>query len=122
MVEIGDGWMPIGANPKFPMYTLDRYKAGIERLNQSCDRAGRDPSSVTKAYNAVWPSNAPPFEADEGERFLCTGSSQKIADDINGLAEVGVEHLLLNFVRPTLEQTLDELDRFAAEVWPLLSI
>ena len=122
VVELGDGWMPIGANPQFPLYTLERYKAGVERLVRKCDAAGRDPASVTRAYFAVWPSNAPPFEAEKGERFLCTGSTEQIAEDINGLAELGVEHLLLNFARPTLEATLNEMDSFHENVRPLLNI
>ncbi len=121
VVELGDGWMPIGANPKFPLYTIDHYRVGIERLVRQSEKAGRDPASITRAYFAVWPSNAPPFEAEAGERFLCTGTAQQIAEDINGLAELGVEHLLLNFVRPTLDETLAEMENFAAEVQPLLT-
>jgi probable F420-dependent oxidoreductase len=121
VVELGDGWMPIGANPKFPLYTIGRYKAGVERLIRQCEKAGRDPASVTRAYIAVWPSNAPPFEVEAGERFLCTGTAEQIADDINGLEELGVEHLLLNFVRPTLDETLAEMEHFEAEIRPLLS-
>ena len=85
-----------------------------------CDKAGRDPASITRAYFAVWPSNAPPFEPEAGERFLCTGTSEQIADDINVLAELGVEHLLLNFQRPTLAETLAEMEKFDGEVRPLL--
>ncbi len=122
VAELGDGWMPIGANPKFPLYTIERYKVGVERLVRHCEKAGRDPATITRAYFAVWPSNAPPFEAETGERYLCTGTAQQIADDINGLTELGVEHLLLNFARPTLDETLAEMEHFAAKIRPLLSV
>jgi probable F420-dependent oxidoreductase len=122
VAELGDGWMPIGANPRFPLYTLERYKAGLERLVMHCEKAGRDPASVTRAYFAVWPSNAPPFEPEAGERFLFTGTPDQIADDINGMAELGVEHLLLNFARPTLEETLAEMTQFDDKVRPLLEV
>lgn len=122
VAELGDDWMPIGANPKFPLYTLDLYKIGVERLLRQCEKAGRDSETVTRAYFAVWPSNAPPFEPEDGERFLCTGVPEQIAEDINALAELGVEHLLLNFVRPTLNEMLEEMDRFEKEVRPLLSV
>ena len=68
----------------------------------------------------TWPSNAPPFEPEAGERFLCTGSAEQIADDINGLADLGVEHLLLNLGRPTLEETLAEMEHFVEKVRPFL--
>jgi alkanesulfonate monooxygenase SsuD/methylene tetrahydromethanopterin reductase-like flavin-dependent oxidoreductase (luciferase family) len=122
VVELGDGWMPIGANPKFPLYTIDLYKTGLERLARRCEKAGRDPASLTRAYFAVWPSTAPPFQPESGERFLCTGTDEQIADDINSLAEAGVEHLLLNFARPTLEETLAEMERFESDVRPNLNI
>ena len=57
---------------------------------------------------------------EKWRRELCTGTSEQIADDINGLAELGVEHLLLNLQRPSLDQTLEEMDRFNEEVRPLL--
>lgn len=122
VVELGDGWMPIGANPKFPLHTIELYKVGIERLERQCEKVDRDPASVTRVYFAVWPSNAPPFEPISGERFLLTGTSEQIAEDINGLSELGVGHLLLNFVRPTLDETLAEMDRFNAEVKPLITV
>lgn len=120
VVELGDGWMPIGANPKFPLYTLDLYKSALERLTRRCEAAGRDPATVTKVYFAVWPSNAPPFEPEHGQRFLCTGSDAQIADDINMLAEAGVEHLLLNFARPTLDETVSEMENFVSNIRPQL--
>ena len=120
VVELGDGWMPIGANPKFPLYTLELYTSALERLTRRCEAAGRDPATVTKVYFAVWPSNAPPFEPEVGQRFLCTGTDAQIADDINQLAEAGVDHLLLNFARPTLDETLAEMDRFASDIRPKL--
>jgi probable F420-dependent oxidoreductase len=122
VVELGDGWMPIGANPKHPLHTVELYKAGLERLTRRCEKAGRDPSAITRAYFAVWPSNAPPFEPEDGKRFLCTGTSEQIAEDINALSDAGVEHLLLNFVRPTVEETLDEMDRFSSDVRPMLNV
>lgn len=122
VAELGDGWFPIGANPKFPLYTIERYKVGLERLARHCDKAGRDPATITRAYWANWPSDAPPFKTEAGERFLCTGTAQQIADDIHGLAELGVEHLLFNFVRASLDETLAAIERFAEEVRPLLSV
>lgn len=121
VAQLGDGWFPIGANPKFPLATIERYKAGLARLERHAETVGRDPATIDLAYWANWPDDKPPFELEAGERWLCTGTPAEIAEDIDRLGELGVKHVLLNFVRATLEDSLAAIDRFATEIRPLVS-
>jgi probable F420-dependent oxidoreductase len=112
---LGDGWYPIGNNPKFPLDTLERYKAGIARLRSAAEAAGRDPASLTLAY---WVHMYTPHrrEALGGGRQLCTGEAEAVADDVNALAGLGVGQLVFSVHGPTLDETLARMDRFANDV------
>ncbi len=122
VAALGDGWFPIGANPSFPLDTVDRYAAGLERLARHAEALDRDPATITRAYWANWPDHAPPLATEAGERALCTGTPAQIAEDIERLAELGVAHLLFNFVRATLDETLDAMTRCAEEILPLARV
>ena len=50
-----------------------------------------------------------------------TGSAEDIARDMDGLGELGVRDLILNFQRDTLEQSLDSMQHFAETIRPLAS-
>ena len=121
VAQLGDGWFPIGANPKYSLATIARYQAGLARLERHAEAIGRDPATIDRAYWANWPDHKPPFELEAGERWICTGTPAEIAEDIDRLAELGVKHALFNFVRATLAESLAAVDRFAAEIRPLVS-
>jgi probable F420-dependent oxidoreductase len=121
VAELGDGWFPIGSNPSLPLNTVDRYAAGVERLARHAEEAGRDPTTIDRAYWANWPADAAPIAVEEGERSICTGSAAEIAEDIDALAGLGVNHLLFNFQRPTLEETIATMEHFAGDIRPLAS-
>ena len=55
-----------------------------------------------------------------GERHILTGTPAQIADDIAGLAALGVTDLVLNFQRATLEQSLASMQHFCDEIRPLI--
>src|SRR5918911_1105892 len=44
--RFGDAWYPIGTNPQFPLDSLKRLSAGIEKLRKLTREAGRDPNAV----------------------------------------------------------------------------
>ena len=50
MARVGDGWFPFGHNPRFPLDTLDRYKAGLETLQGLAEENGRDFRELQQAY------------------------------------------------------------------------
>lgn len=121
-VRFGDCWYPIGSNPNFPLATIELYAARAAKLEEFAEAAGRDPATIERAFVAPWPDSAAPFEAPDGGRFICTGEPQRVADDVMALNQQGVEHMMFNFVSPTLEETLERCARFAHEIRPLTGL
>ena len=118
--RLGDGWYPIGANPRFPLNTLEHYADAVTRLEQRAEAAGRAPEAIDRGYAAIWPDHAPPFDVEGGGRFLCTGAPADVAEDIAGLGALGVRHLTLNLVRDSIDASLEAMTRFAQEIRPLI--
>jgi probable F420-dependent oxidoreductase len=116
----GDVWFPIGNNPRHPLDTLARFGEGVQRLHQVAEQNGRDPKSIGLAFYAGWFDEANSLRLDGGERHILSGTPAEIADDIAGLASLGVTDLVLNFQRATLEQSLASMQHFCAEIRPLL--
>ncbi|MFO1349280.1 MAG: TIGR03619 family F420-dependent LLM class oxidoreductase [Gammaproteobacteria bacterium] len=117
--KLGDAWYPAGANPQFPLDTAERYRAAAAKLKEEAEQAGRDPEQIALAYWAIWPQDGKAVKLDNGERRCFSGSDQAIADDILKFKEIGVRHLLFNFQRTTLAETLDTAARFATDVLSL---
>jgi len=119
--RFGDAWYPIGSNPQFPLDTADRYAAAVARLRVEAEAYGRDPASLGLAYWANWyRGDGQELRTDHGERRLFTGGDQAIAEDADRLAELGVQHLLVNFQRAELAQSLDAMEHFAERVLPMV--
>lgn len=118
-VRHGDAWFPIGCNPRFPLDTLGRFAASLDDLRAMAEKEGRDPATIDLAYWAVWyGASAEPMKAETGERMLLSGAADDVAGDVQALRGLGVRHLVLQFLRPTIEETLDAMTRFAEEVRP----
>lgn len=115
-VRYGDVWFPIANNPRHPLDTIARFKAGIERLHQTAEKHGRDPQSIGLSLFSNWYDETKTGKTDEGDRQLLTGSAADIAEDIEALEALGVTDLLLQFNRDTLDRTLASIDFFYNEV------
>ncbi len=122
VVGLGDCWYPIGANPNDPLNTPARYGAAVKRLEAEAEKAKRDPATIDRAFWANWPADSQPIEIEAGERFIFTGEANAVAQDIATMAALGVNHLLFNFQRATLPETLDAMRHFAEEIRPLASV
>ncbi|MGI9507445.1 MAG: LLM class flavin-dependent oxidoreductase, partial [Geminicoccaceae bacterium] len=119
-VRHGDVWFPIANNPRHPLDTVARFKAGIERLHQTAEKHGRDPKSIGIALFSNWYDETKTGKTDKGERQLLTGSAADIVEDIQALKGLGVQDLLLQFTRDTLDHTLESIAFFNSEVRPAL--
>lgn len=117
-VRLGDGWYPIGNNPRFPLDTLPHYTAGLARLKAEAETAGRDPASLTLAYNPAWFRGFGEPVTVEGERRLFTGDADDVRGDVAALEGLGVEHLLLTFEGRTRAATVENLQSFAEQFIP----
>jgi probable F420-dependent oxidoreductase len=113
---LGDGWYPGGANWRFALGSAALYAARAKELEALAEAADRDPAGIDRAFLVTWQEGGGPYDLDDGGRFLCTGSGCQIAEDVMALAELGVRHMVFNLLEPTLEQSLERLERFAAEV------
>ncbi len=116
--RFGDGWYPIGANPEFPLNTIERYKTAVSSLRAQAEQNRRDPNAIDLSYWANWYRENQTITTDNGERHLMTGNATAVAEDIARLGEAGVRHCLFNFQRDTLAESIAAMERFAAEVMP----
>ena len=114
---LADGWYPIGGNPRHPLDTPERYAKALTKVLDVAENAGRDPDAIVRAYWANWYSERE-WILDDGGRRIFTGGPEQIANDIGWLKEAGVVHVLVSFLSATLSETLDRMERFAAEVIP----
>jgi len=114
--RLGDAWYPIGSNPAFPLDSLARFRAGVEKLHKFTAEAGRDPKSIGLAFRFPKYGAALPDKAGDGERRLFSGTPAAIAGDIKALTAVGVSAIDITFDGTTVATMLEEMKRFAGEV------
>jgi probable F420-dependent oxidoreductase len=127
--RLGDGWYPIGSNPRYPLDSLERYRDAVARLHRYAEAGDRDPAGITLAYCALrWSGSdygaarpEPDNAAGDGGRRLLTGAPEQVAGDIAALEDLGMGYLMLNFQSPGLEETLDRMAQFAEDVRPLVA-
>ncbi len=114
--RLGDGWYPIGSNPKHPLDTTAKFSAALARLRETAEATGRDPATIDLAYWATWYKDGEPEILPDGERHLLTGAAADVVGDIQALAELGVRHVFVNLIAPTVPEMTDRMERFANEV------
>ena len=108
--ERGDGWLPQGtprdAMPESIEYLLAHRKAtrGAEPIDIGVI------SEVLYVGDPGW---------DVGARTIA-GSPALLAERLNEYADMGVSHVQVRFRNRSLQELLDQMDAFAAEVAPLL--
>ncbi len=120
VVALGDAWYPIGSNPQYPLDTVDRYARAVAGLREEARRAQRDPDSIALCYWVAWYREGQTLALDDGQRQVFTGSDGEVARDIAAFRALGVSHLLFNFARSTLAESLAAMERFVAQVAPLV--
>ena len=120
VVEHGDGWFPMGTNPRNRMDTRALFQANVERLHALAEEKGRDPASIELGFWAQWHGLGEDIKTADGSRHLFSGSVEDIAGDIEFFRELGGSVLFFRFFSPTLEETLDRMERHAADLLPLV--
>jgi len=114
--RLGDAWYPIGTNNAHPYDSLPRYRAGVARLRQLTEAAGRSPDAVALTYRVKRYGNDLPDHAGDGERRLFSGSDTDIIGDIHALEDLGVTAIDFDFERPEEQVVLAEMRNFRERV------
>jgi len=113
--RLGDGWHPVGAIAASPL-PPEEMRALLETLKRLTAEAGRDFSALTISYKAPLYDTGIPDRG--GNRRSFSGSAEEIADDIRGFAAIGVHELIFDFRGQSTSESIERLQRFAAEVMP----
>ena len=116
VARLGDGWYPIGTNPKHPLDTLSAFRARIDRMQHLVREAGRDPSQVAIAYRVARYGSAVPGRNEQGARRLFSGTPADIAGDLRAFGDLGVTAVDFGFSDQTVDLTLGNMKRFRSEV------
>src|SRR3954447_15442314 len=111
-IRYAQGWYPVGTNPQFPMNTISRFKAGLERFRSFADKAGRDPSDIAIALRVLTGPGTRPRGSIDGAAELFTGGDADWVNDIKALQELGVGAVDVRLTARALDQTLDNMRRF----------
>jgi probable F420-dependent oxidoreductase len=113
VVELADGWHPIGLRPPVSLLPHE-LAARVRQLRDLAAARGRDPSTVTISFKA-------PLKLDGtsgSARAPLSGLPDQVIEDLRAYAGAGVQHFVLDFSVPALPAMLETLERFAAEVRP----
>jgi probable F420-dependent oxidoreductase len=116
VARFGDGWYPVSNNQQIRLNTPARLKAGIDGMRRVTEKAGRDPDAIDVAYLWFLPPDTTAQTGPDGERQLFTGSAADWQEDAAALSEAGARHVILYLQRPTIEETLDLMQRFSETV------
>jgi probable F420-dependent oxidoreductase len=110
VAERGDGWIPQGTPrrkmPESIAYILDHR----DRV-----RPGQplELGVITEAIHVGTPR-------EEQPRWVLHGEPEAIAESLNEYGDMGVSHLQIRFVADGCSELVDQMERFGAEVGPLL--
>jgi probable F420-dependent oxidoreductase len=113
--RFGDGWHPVGAIAASPL-PPEEMKAHLETLKRMTETEKRDFSALTISYKAPLYDTA--VSDRDGSRRSFSGSSEEIAGDIRAFGGIGVHELIFDFRGQSVAGTVEQLQRFAAEVMP----
>ncbi len=115
-VRFGTAWYPASHNQETPFDTPARLAAGMARLAQVAEAAGRDPATLETVLLWFKPVEWTERRTQDGARQMFTGSAADLREDAASLEAIGVRQVIVVLQAPTIEETGDRLARFAADV------
>ena len=111
----GNGWHPVGAIAASPLPPQE-MKAHLNTLKGMTEAEGRDFSKITISYKAPLYDTGVPDR--DGTRRTFSGAPDDIAGDIRTFAAIGIHELIFDFRGQSTAESIERLQRFAAEVMP----
>jgi alkanesulfonate monooxygenase SsuD/methylene tetrahydromethanopterin reductase-like flavin-dependent oxidoreductase (luciferase family) len=112
----GDGWHPVGAVAASPLPSQE-MRTHLDTLKRLTEAEGRDFSALTISYKAALYDVG--ISSPDGSRRPFSGRPAEIADDIRSFAAIGGHELIFDFRGQSMAESVERLQRFAAEVLPL---
>ncbi|MFO1026547.1 MAG: LLM class F420-dependent oxidoreductase [Acetobacteraceae bacterium] len=113
----GDGWHPVGAIAASPLPPQEMV-AHLATLKRLTEAEGRDFSAIQVSYKA--PLYDTGVSDRDGTRRSFSGAPDEIAGDVRSFAAIGVHELIFDFRGSSIAETVERMQRFAAEVMPLV--
>jgi alkanesulfonate monooxygenase SsuD/methylene tetrahydromethanopterin reductase-like flavin-dependent oxidoreductase (luciferase family) len=114
--RFGDCWYPASHNQEELFDTPARLKAGIDRLARAAEAGRRDPQLIEVALLWFKPPQWSARKTPDGARQMFTGSTADMREDVAAFEEAGLDHLIVLPQAPSIEETLENLQRFAEAV------
>ena len=128
--RLGDGYMPY-------LFTVERFRKGVEQLDRLCAEQGRDPAEVVRC---VYAFTALGNTYEDARQYAVADLSRRYNQNFEGLAErlcplgrpedcaakiqeyidAGANHVILSPMHGPGEDSVDQVRRFGTEVVPLL--
>lgn len=106
--ERGDGWLPQGNPPK-------RYEEMVATVRGHARGEPVDVGALVEYLHV----GAVPEGLDLGPWHVA-GEPERIADRLRAWAEMGAAHVQVRFPSRSVDELVDQIERFGAEVLPLL--
>lgn len=113
--RLGDGWHPIGGVPTIPLEPED-VAADMATLREYAEKAGRDPKQIRVALKGSLFDREKQITPGKRRRFI--GSAAEVASDIRAYRAVGVDTMIFDVRRPTIDETLERMEWMAKDVFP----
>lgn len=114
--RLGDGWYPVGRNPRALLDTPALFAEALADVHRHAEAAGRSPDDIDTAMFIPWYRLGTELPRPEGGRLPFTGSAGRIAEDVGAYGERGLKHLIVGFESDDLSETLELVEQFAKEV------
>lgn len=116
----GDGWYPIGANPRFPMDSIERLGKAKETIMQNAERVNRDPSEIEYAYHVNWYSTEPIYQS--GTRKIFTGDTGLIAQDLERMNSIGFQKIIIDLSAQSETEMTERIGKFSEDFKPFFAL
>ncbi|RNM12191.1 LLM class F420-dependent oxidoreductase [Nocardioides pocheonensis] len=114
--RLGDAWYPMMNDQSKPLDTVDRLQAGIGRLRDLAEAAGRDPGSIDIALRVAEHGHRLSPTASDGTRRLFAGGDADFASDLNVVRDLGVTAIDFRFEHQRAEVVVEEMQAFQRDV------
>ena len=113
-----DGFYPLFLDP---FARPNRYRQHQEQIRRVLDEIGRDPASFLMMGAATLHFGDPASTRSvDGQRMICSGSTEEILEDLAGLAAEGYSLIVLKLVCPSGEtaELIENVVRVGEEIIP----